>query len=79
VWGIAGVGAGLGGAVFQALSGYALQELSHHFNYFIAYNTVFIGYGAMALLGMVIMVFLTGPLTPDKALDNYSIGLSGHT
>ncbi len=65
------MGAGLGGAIFQALSGYAVHELSHRFNYSIAYNTVFIGYGAMAFLGMVIMVFATGPLVRDKVLEEY--------
>ncbi|MDQ1296908.1 MAG: transporter, family, hexuronate transporter, partial [Bacteroidota bacterium] len=41
VYGMASVGSGLGGAIFQSLSGLAVKNLSAKFNYSIAYNTVF--------------------------------------
>jgi len=71
VWGIASVGAGLGGVIFQSISGVAIKNLSTHFDYMIAYNTVFIGYGLMALIGLAIVLFLTGPLVRDCDLQAY--------
>jgi MFS transporter, ACS family, hexuronate transporter len=71
VWGVASVGSGLGGAVFQSLSGLAVKNLSAKFNYSIAYNAVFIGYGIMVLIGLAIVIFLTGPLVHDKDLQAY--------
>jgi ACS family hexuronate transporter-like MFS transporter len=71
VWGIASVGAGLGGVIFQSISGVAIKNLSTHFDYTIAYNAVFIGYGLMALLGLAIVLFLTGPLVHNRDLQAY--------
>jgi ACS family hexuronate transporter-like MFS transporter len=71
VWGVASVGAGLGGVIFQSVSGLAIKNLSTHFNYAIAYNAVFIGYGLISLLGLAIVLFLTGPLVCDKELQDY--------
>jgi len=71
VWGIASVGAGLGGVIFQAISGVAIKNLSTHFNYTIAYSTVFIGYGLIALIGLAIVIFLTGPIVHNKDLQAY--------
>ena len=71
VWGIASVGAGLGGVIFQSISGIAIKNLSAHFNYSIAYNAVFVGYGLMALIGLAIVLFLTGPLVLNKDLQAY--------
>src|SRR5450759_523957 len=71
VWGIASVGAGLGGVIFQSISGVAIKNLSTHFDYMIAYNTVFIGYGLMALIGLAIVLFLTGPLVRNSDLQAY--------
>ena len=42
VWGMASVGSGLGGAVFQSLSGVAVKNLAARFGYSLAYNAVFI-------------------------------------
>ena len=55
VWGLASVGSGLGGAIFQSLSGVAVKNLSAKYSYSVAYNIVFIGYGLMALTGMIIL------------------------
>lgn len=71
VYGIASVGAGLGGAFFQSVSGIAVKNLSSHFNYTIAYQCVFIGYGLMALIGLYIILFRMGPIVPDKDLHDY--------
>jgi ACS family hexuronate transporter-like MFS transporter len=71
VWGIASVGAGLGGVVFQSISGVTIKNLSTHFDYTIAYNAVFIGYGLIALIGLAIVLFLTGPLVQNKDLQDY--------
>lgn len=71
VWGIASVGAGLGGAVFQALSGISIEKLAAKYNYTTAYHTVFIGYGALALIAVCIVLFLLGPLEKNQALQQY--------
>ena len=71
VWGIASVGAGLGGVIFQSVSGVTIKNLSTHFDYTIAYNAVFIGYGLIALIGLAIVLFLTGPLVQNKDLQDY--------
>jgi ACS family hexuronate transporter-like MFS transporter len=65
------VGSGLGGAIFQSLSGVAVKKLSSQFNYSIAYNIVFIGYGLMALTGILILIFMTGPLVRNTKLQQY--------
>ena len=71
VWGIASVGAGLGGVIFQSVSGLAIKNLSAHFDYAMAYNAVFIGYGLMAFIGLGIVLFLTGPLVHNTDLQAY--------
>jgi MFS transporter, ACS family, hexuronate transporter len=71
VYGIASVGAGLGGAFFQSVSGVAVKNLSAHFNYTVAYHSIFIGYGFMALIGLYIILFRLGPLVPDKELLDF--------
>ena len=72
VWGIASVGSGLGGAIFQSLSGLAVKNLSTKFGYSVAYNAVFFGYGLMALIGVVILIFMTGPLVRNQELHEYA-------
>jgi MFS transporter, ACS family, hexuronate transporter len=71
VWGISGIGAGLGGLVFQSLSGITIKHLSTRFSYAFAYSTVFVGYGFMALIGLGIVLFLTGPLVRNQELHDY--------
>jgi len=71
VWGIGSVGAGLGGVIFQSLSGLAIKNLSIHYNYTIAYSVVFIGYGITTLVGLAIVLFLMGPLVKNQKLQNY--------
>ena len=71
VWGIASVGSGLGGAIFQAVSGIAVKSLSAKFNHSLAYGAVFLGYGLIALAGVLIILFRTGPLVRDRELQEY--------
>ncbi|HTF17363.1 MAG TPA: MFS transporter [Chryseolinea sp.] len=71
VWGVASVGAGFGGMIFQTLSGISVKNLSETYNYSIAYNSVFIGYGTLALVGLSIVLFMMGPLVKDPALQEY--------
>ncbi len=71
VWGVASVGSGLGGAIFQSLSGITVRNLSTKFSYSVAYNAVFIGYGFLALTGIIILLFMTGPLARNKELQEY--------
>jgi ACS family hexuronate transporter-like MFS transporter len=72
VWGLASVGSGLGGAVFQALSGVAVKGLSAQYGYHAAYNTVFVGYGIIAAIGVFIVIFMTGPLVRNRELQEYA-------
>lgn len=76
VWGIASVGAGLGGAIFQSLSGITVKNLSMHYDYSTAYSAVFIGYGIIALIGLAIIMFRTGPLIRDQELNNINAELN---
>lgn len=71
VWGVASVGAGFGGMLFQSLSGITVKNLSETYNYSVAYNTVFIGYGVLALVGLSIVLFLMGPLVKNADLQAY--------
>jgi ACS family hexuronate transporter-like MFS transporter len=74
VWGIASVGAGLGGVIFQSISGIAIKNLSIHFDYTVAYKAVFVGYGLIALIGLSIVIFMIGPLVQNKDLQTYVDG-----
>lgn len=71
VWGLACVGTGLGGAVFQALSGITLEAYSTTHGYTTAYDILFIGFGAAGLIGLLIMLFFMGPLTKNEELHRY--------
>jgi ACS family hexuronate transporter-like MFS transporter len=73
VWGLVSVGAGLGGAFFQSVSGIAVKRIAAQSGYATAYNTVFMGYGLITLIGLAIVLFLMGPLVPDKKLQGYVI------
>jgi MFS transporter, ACS family, hexuronate transporter len=74
VWGLASVGSGLGGALFQSLSGYTVKNLSVAYNFSVAYNTVFVGYGILALIGLSIVLLMMGPLVKDEKLQDYVDG-----
>jgi len=69
VWGLASVGAGLGGAFFQHASGLAVAHLRATIGVAAAYQTVFVGYGVVALVGLALVLFPMGPLTRDESLE----------
>lgn len=72
VYGLASMGAGLGGAIFQSLSGVAVKTISVNYSYSIAYNAVFMCYGILALVGLIIVLFFMGPLQTDPELQAYA-------
>jgi ACS family hexuronate transporter-like MFS transporter len=69
VWGLASVGAGLGGAFFQQASGLAIARLRGTLGVAAAYHAVFVAYGLVALAGLAIVLFPMGPLERDEALQ----------
>ena len=71
VWGLASVGAGLGGALYQSLSGVTLKTLSATHGHEYGYNVLFIGYGISCLVGLSIILFLMGPLKKNEELHEY--------
>jgi len=71
VYGLASVGAGLGGALYQSLSGVTLKSLSATHGHEYGYNVLFIGYGISCLVGLCIILFLMGPLKKDEKLQEY--------
>jgi ACS family hexuronate transporter-like MFS transporter len=76
VWGLASVGAGLGGAFFQHASGLAVARLRGMLGVAAAYQAVFVGYGIVALVGLAIVLFPMGPLTRDETLAGPCPGAS---
>ncbi|HEY4060418.1 MAG TPA: MFS transporter [Puia sp.] len=73
-WGLACIGNGLGGAIFQSLSGVTLKSVSAVHGYTSAYNILFVGFGISALIGVGILLFGMGPLVKDQALQQYVDG-----
>lgn len=70
-WGLACIGNGIGGAIFQSLSGITLKYVSASFSYAVAYNVLFVGFGVLALIGLFVLLFLLGPLVKNKELQDY--------
>jgi len=70
-WGLSCIGNGIGGAIFQTVSGITLKYVSAAYGYAIAYNVLFVGFGVLAFTGVIILIFLIGPLVPDKSLHDY--------
>lgn len=73
-WGLACIGNGLGGAIFQSASGVTLKSVSALHGYTAAYNVLFIGFGVSALIGVAIFLFGMGPIVRDDALQRYVEG-----
>lgn len=71
VWGLGCIGTGLGGALFQALSGETLARVAATHSYTVAYNYLFIGYGVIAVLGLIIILFLIGSFRENKQMRAY--------
>jgi ACS family hexuronate transporter-like MFS transporter len=73
-WGLACIGNGIGGAIFQALSGITLKSFSATSGYADAYNILFVGFGALVVIGILILLFLSGPFDRNQALQDYAEG-----
>jgi len=73
-WGLACIGNGLGGAIFQSASGVTLESVSALHGYTAAYNILFIGFGISALIGVAIFLFGMGPIVRDEELHRYVSG-----
>jgi ACS family hexuronate transporter-like MFS transporter len=58
IWGLASMGSGFGGIVFALLTGWVVDHYS--------YVPVFIGFGLMPMICLLIMWFLVGPLEPRE-------------
>lgn len=57
VWGLASMGSGFGGMFFMALSGWLIARYG--------YTPVFIGYGLMPVIALLLVLFGLGPLRRD--------------
>jgi ACS family hexuronate transporter-like MFS transporter len=68
VWGLGCIGTGLGGAIFQSVSGITVSRVSEHHDHLTAYNYLFMGYGVAAVIGLVIVWFFMGPIVRDESL-----------
>src|SRR5688500_17401598 len=73
-WGLACIGNGIGGAIFQALSGLTLKGFSKSLGYVGAYNILFLGFGILVVIGMIILLLLSGSFEKNKGLYNYAEG-----
>jgi len=71
VWGLGCIGTGLGGALFQALSGITLTAFGGNSNHAIGYNYLFLMYGTIAAFGLIVIWFFMGPITKDGGLKEY--------
>lgn len=72
VWGLGCIGTGLGGALFNFLSGRSLQVVSNTtHNYTSGYNVLFLGYGILAVIGLLVVWLLMGPLVKNNELHAY--------
>lgn len=76
VWGLGCVGTGLGGTLFNFLSGRSLSLVTTTtHDYTTGYNTLFLGYGVLALIGLLVVWFLMGPLIKNQELHEYVKGI----
>jgi MFS transporter, ACS family, hexuronate transporter len=73
-WGLACIGNGIGGAIFQSLSGLTLKGFSKTLGYGGAYNILFLGYGVLVAVGMLILLLLSGSFERNKELQEYAEG-----
>jgi ACS family hexuronate transporter-like MFS transporter len=61
VWGLASMGSGFGGMLFSWLSGRLIDRYG--------YTPVFIGYGIIPLIVLLLIVFGIGPLRPLRGFE----------
>ncbi|MEO6914872.1 MAG: MFS transporter [Chitinophagaceae bacterium] len=70
-WGLACIGNGIGGAIFQSLSGITLKYVTASYDYATAYNVLFLGFGVLSVIGLLILLFMLGPYTKSEGLHDY--------
>lgn len=70
-WGLACIGNGIGGAIFQSLSGITLKYVTASYDYATAYNVLFVGFGVLATVGLFILLFMLGPYSKSEELHEY--------
>jgi ACS family hexuronate transporter-like MFS transporter len=73
-WGLACIGNGIGGAIFQSLSGLTLKSFSKSAGYIVAYNILFLGFGILVVIGMYILLFTSGSFEKNKEMEKYAEG-----
>ena len=56
IWGLAGMGSGFGGMVFVLVTGWLVDRYS--------YAPVFVGFGSIPMIALLIVWFVVGPLRP---------------
>ncbi len=71
VWGLGCIGTGLGGAIFNFLSGRILTMFKTTESYTTGYNSLFFGYGLLAVIGLLVVWFLMGPFLKNEGLHTY--------
>lgn len=70
-WGLACIGNGVGTTILQSLSGVILASVGATHGFGIAYNYLFVGFGLLALIGVLVVIFGMGPFTRDEELHRY--------
>lgn len=73
-WGLACIGNGIGGAIFQSLSGIALKSVAVVSGYAFGYNILFVGFGALVVVGVIVLLFFTGSFERNRTLQQYVDG-----
>jgi ACS family hexuronate transporter-like MFS transporter len=73
-WGLACIGNGIGGAIFQSFSGITLKSVVAKSGYAFGYNILFLVFGVSVVIGMVILLLMTGKFERDKKLQEYAEG-----
>ena len=73
VWGLACIGTGIGGAIFQSVSGLSLKFMTVSHTYESAYNILFFMFGAATVIGIILQSFM-GPLVKNRKLEEYVNG-----
>jgi len=73
-WGLACIGNGIGGAIFQSFSGITLKSVVAKSGYAFGYNILFLVFGVSVVIGMIILLVFAGKFERDKALQEYAEG-----
>ncbi|MDQ2719485.1 MAG: hypothetical protein M3Z26_06965 [Bacteroidota bacterium] len=68
VWGLGCIGTRLGGAFFNFLSGCVLTVITTSEGYTAGYNFLFLGYGVLAIIGLLVVWLLMGPFTKNEGV-----------